>query len=317
MTAQKRPIRALAMRNPIEFGIYCEQQNRSWPQLVEIWLAAEEAGFDTAWLFDHFIPEEADESGSCFEAWSLLAALATQTTRIRIGVLVSSNTHRHPAVLAKQAVTVDHVSEGRLNLGIGTGWRELEHSAYGIPLPTARERVDRLGEALELMRRLEIDDRPSFDGRYYRLDNAPFAPKPVQAHIPVVVAAIGPRMLRHVARYADQWDTWGGPEVIAANGVVVDALAREMGRDPLAIRRSICTGEAPLSSHDVLAAHVANYAAAGVSTFIFNVAFDRPVELIRRVAPWMNELRDAYGDVSAAPGARGSVRTRWSGAHLP
>jgi F420-dependent oxidoreductase-like protein len=294
MTADDRPVHELEIRNPIQFGVYSEQQNRSWSEMAEIWTAAEEAGFDTAWLFDHFIPEEADESGSCFEAWSLLAALASQTTRIRIGVLVSSNTHRHPAVLAKQAVTVDHVSGGRLNLGIGTGWRELEHRAYGIPLPTARERVDRLGEALEVIRRLEMDDRPSFDGRYYRLENAPFAPKPLQGHIPIVIGAIGPRMLRLVARYADQWDTWGGPEVIVANGAVVDGLARDLGRDALAIRRSICHGAEELSGYSVLAAHVAKYTAAGVSTFIYNLAVDRPVDLIRTVGPWLTELRDAY-----------------------
>jgi alkanesulfonate monooxygenase SsuD/methylene tetrahydromethanopterin reductase-like flavin-dependent oxidoreductase (luciferase family) len=138
-----------------------------------------------------------------------------------------------------------------------------------------------------------MESRPSFDGHYYRLEEAPFGPGPVRGHIPVVIGAIGPRMLRHVARYADQWDTWGGVDRIAENGRVVDELARSLGRDPRAIRRSICTGAEPLRSAEALRRHVARYAASGVDTFIYNVG-DEPdaLELVSRSAGWLEEVAE-------------------------
>jgi alkanesulfonate monooxygenase SsuD/methylene tetrahydromethanopterin reductase-like flavin-dependent oxidoreductase (luciferase family) len=278
-------------RNPIRFGIYTQQEHRTWPQMVEIWAAADEAGFDQAWLFDHFFPEDDDEGGSCFESWTLLAALATQTRRIDIGVLVSGVTYRHPSILAKQAVTVDHVSGGRLVLGLGAAWREPEHRAYGIDLPAAGIRVAQVGEALEMLRRLEAEERASFAGSHFSLDGAPFGPKPVHGHMPVCVAAIGPKMLRHVARYADQWDTWGGPETIARNGALVDELAASFGRAPADIRRSICVGYEPLATLETQVEHIRRYAAAGVDTFIYNMAMADAPAAIRRVGERLEELR--------------------------
>lgn len=284
----------VTLRNPIRFGIYTQQEWRSWAELVETWQAADEAGFDQAWLFDHFFPEEGDDTGPCFESWTLLAALATQTRRIAIGVLVSGVTYRHPSILAKQAATVDHVSGGRLILGLGAAWREPEHRAYGIELPPPGIRVERVGEALELIRRLESEERATFEGRHYRLEAAPFGPKPVHGHLPVCVAAIGPRMLRHVARYADQWDTWGGPERIAANGAVVDAAAAAAGRDPRQIRRSICTGHEPLATLESQVAHVERYAPAGVDTFLYNMAMPNAPEAIAEVGRRLPELRERF-----------------------
>ena len=296
---EEGPVSHVSLRHPIRFGIYTQQEHRSWAEMVEIWQAAEEAGFEQAWLYDHFFPEEGDETGSCFESWTLLSALATQTRRIGIGVLVSGVTYRQPAILAKQAVTVDHISGGRLSLGLGTAWREPEHRAYGIDLPRPGIRVDRVGEALELMRRLETEERATFEGTYYRLEDAPFGPKPVHGHIPVCVAALRPRMLGLVARYADQWDTWGGTEAIAANGPIVDRLAIEAGRDPLAIRRSICTGYEPLETLETQVEHLDRYAASGVDTFIYNMAMERPVTAIVEVGRRLPGLREQYAAGSA------------------
>src|SRR4051794_14075928 len=141
-------------RHPLTFGIVTGQHQLTWEQLVEHWQTAEEVGFDTILLFDHFMALYADPDGPCLEASTLLAALALKTSRVKIGVLVYGNTHRHPAVLAKEIVTVDHISGGRAILGIGTGWNEREHRAYAIPFPSAGDRVDMLDESLQVMRSL-------------------------------------------------------------------------------------------------------------------------------------------------------------------
>ena len=185
----------------------------------------------------------------CLEAWTLLAALAAVTARIRLGVLVSSNTFRHPSLLAKEAVTVDHVSGGRLILGIGTGWHEDEHRRYGFELPEPAERVDRLEEAVEILVRLQEEPRVTFEGRYYHLDDAVFEPRPVQRpRIPLLIAAHRPRMIRLAARFADQWDTFPelpGPRPMASRRrsgeriAMLDAACAAAGRDPATIRRSV------------------------------------------------------------------------------
>ncbi|HEX7471931.1 MAG TPA: LLM class flavin-dependent oxidoreductase [Candidatus Limnocylindrales bacterium] len=192
----------------VRFGSFLSQASHSWAEVLADFVQAEELGFDHAWLVDHFVDTDGSPDLPCLEAWTLLAALAMKTSRIRLGVLVSSNTFRHPALLAKEAVTVDHVSGGRLILGIGTGWHEDEHRRFGIDLPPVGERVDRLEEAIVLIRSLMSQERTTFEGRHYRLDDAPFEPRPVQPHIPLLIAAHRPRMLRLAARYADQWDTF-------------------------------------------------------------------------------------------------------------
>ena len=150
---------------PLEprFGVFMSQANKPWSQVLDEFVRAEELGFDTAWLVDHLLDTDGPPEHPCLEAWTLLAAIAAHTSRIRIGVLVTSSTFRHPAILAKQAVTVDHVSGGRLTLGMGTGWHEGEHRRYGIDLPPAVERVDRLAEAVELVVRLMTEPRVTFE----------------------------------------------------------------------------------------------------------------------------------------------------------
>lgn len=235
----------------VRFGCFLSQQMQTWAQILDEFQVAEDLGFDHAWLVDHFVDTDGSPDLPCLEAWTLLAALAAKTSRIRLGVLVSSNTFRHPALLAKEAVTVDHVSGGRLILGIGTGWHEDEHRRFGIDLPPVGERVDRLEEAIVMIRGLTSQQRTTFAGRYYRLDDAPFQPRPVQARIPLLIAAHRPRMLRLAARYADQWDTFATLPGSATDGIgtpvadriaALDAACAEIGRDPAEIRRSTWAG---------------------------------------------------------------------------
>ncbi|MBX6341220.1 MAG: LLM class flavin-dependent oxidoreductase, partial [Thermomicrobiaceae bacterium] len=216
----------------LEFGLVTPQEWRRWEEIREQWRWAEESGWDSAWVWDHFFSLNGGEGGPNLEGWTLLAALAAETSRLQLGVLVTGITHRHPAILFKEAVTVDVVSDGRLIFGVGAAWNEREHEAYGIPFPPPAERVARVGEAMEMYRLLESRERVTFHGRYYRLENAPFEPKPVYGHIPILIGTTGPRMLRHVARYADQWDGGGPPERYRALSEQLDARCREIGRDP-------------------------------------------------------------------------------------
>src|SRR5579859_1012300 len=158
----------------MRFGIVTDQ-NLRWPTLVERWRLFEQLGFDSAWDCDHFI-QPSRPTGPYFEAWTLLAALAAVTARIRLGVLVTSNTFRHPSLLAKEAVTVDHISNGRLEIGFGAGWYEPEHPAFGLELWPPGERVDRFAEAVELIHNWLTQDETTFAGRYYQLEKAPTRP---------------------------------------------------------------------------------------------------------------------------------------------
>lgn len=256
--------------NELNFGLVTGQHWRSWEELKDQWLWSEQTGWDSAWTFDHFFSLYDGDSGPCFEGWTLLAGLAAITSRIQLGVMVTSITHRLPAVLAKEAVTVDVMSGGRLILGVGAGWQEREHEAYGIEFPKPRERVDRFGESMEVYRRLESEQRASFDGRYYTLKDAPFEPKPVFGHVPILIGSRGRRMMRHVARYADQWDGGGTPDEYLATGKRLNDLCREIGRDPGDIRWVYTTGGDPLESEDAFRTHVRDYAEIGVRSFFFD-----------------------------------------------
>ena len=224
----------------LRFGIMATSQS-SWGEIQSLWQEIEELGFDSAWVYDHLLRPD-DEATPILEAWTLLAALAQKTSRLRIGCLVTANTFRHPALLAKMATTIDHLSGGRLELGLGAGWMEREHHAYGIPFYTAKERAERLREAAALIHALWSAEPAHFSGKYYQLDNPPFAPQPLQRpHPPLVIGGAGRKwILPTVARYADTWNVhFRTPQAVADLNAVLDGYCRDIGRDPQEIERSL------------------------------------------------------------------------------
>ena len=203
----------------MRFSVQTGQENISWDELLDTWQLLEGLSYDAAWTTDHLLPAGAgDADGPCLEGWTTLAALAARVPRLRLGTMVTCNTFRNPAHLAKIATTVDVISGGRLNFGIGAGWFEREHAAYGFDFGTAGERFDRLEEALQVIRLLWSGEQGvSFRGDHYRLEDAPFVPAPVQQpHPPIWVGGAGPnRTLRLVAKYADAWNGNGTLELLA------------------------------------------------------------------------------------------------------
>jgi len=227
----------------LSFGIKTAPQHTTYEAIRRIWREADqEPEFAHAWLFDHFVPLSGDLDGPCLEGWTLLAALAAETSRLRIGIMVTGNTYRHPAILANMGATVDIVSHGRLDFGIGAGWNELEHDSYGIPLYPAAERIHRLAEACEVIRLLWTEPRVDFAGSYYHLREARCEPKPIQKpHPPFVIGGSGERLtLRVVAQYASVWNFSGGSpqEFSRLSGILNDHCAA-VGRDPATIQRSV------------------------------------------------------------------------------
>jgi alkanesulfonate monooxygenase SsuD/methylene tetrahydromethanopterin reductase-like flavin-dependent oxidoreductase (luciferase family) len=173
------------------------------------------------------------------EVWTILSALGASVPRIGLGTLVCGNTYRHPAVLAKMAATLDHVSGGRVVLGLGAGWQQNEHEAYGIPFHTLRERLARLDEACQVVKALFTQERATFKGHYYQLENAPLEPKPVQRPLPLLVGGGGEKVtLRIAARHADEWNVWGDPDTLRRKNGILDGYCGELGRNPREIQRS-------------------------------------------------------------------------------
>jgi alkanesulfonate monooxygenase SsuD/methylene tetrahydromethanopterin reductase-like flavin-dependent oxidoreductase (luciferase family) len=216
------------------------QQRMPWDEVVRRVRLAEDLGFDGAWGFDHFQPMFGEGPGETFEGMTTLAALAGVTSRIRLGLLVSGMTYRHPSVFAAQAMTVDHASHGRLELSFGAAWFDKEHTELGIPFPPTGERFDLLEDALEIVTRLSTGDVVSYDGKVVSLQGAQVRPPTVQQpHPPIWIGGSGPkRTLPLVARYADAWHTWGTPNSLVEANQRVDELATAAGRDPSSILRA-------------------------------------------------------------------------------
>lgn len=222
---------------------------RTWPEILAGAELAADLGWYGVWVPDHFMPPEGGygggagpdaELGPVHEAWTLAAAIGAAVSRVRVGVLVSGNTYRHPAVVAKMATTLDHITHGRAVLGLGASWQENEHRRYGIPFGSPAERSGRLEEAAEIIRHLLTEPRTSFNGRHYHLDEAPLEPKPIHP-LPLLIGGGGERRtLRTAARWAQEWNIWGRPADLAAKGAVLDAHCRAAGRDPGDITRSAC-----------------------------------------------------------------------------
>jgi len=272
-----------------EFGMQTIQ-NWTWAETCERWEWFEALGFDSLWLTDH-LTRTAKPDDPYFEAWTLLSALAVVTKRPRLGVLVSSNTFRHPSVLAKQAVTLDHISGGRLELGIGAGWFELEHEMFGLEFPPTGELVDRYAEALDLLDRYLRNDITSFEGAFYTLREAPNRPAPVQQpRPPLVLGAHGPRMIRLAARYADTWNSRGTPQEMRERNELMDEACAKEGRDPREVKRSLLyviaqmPEERPWDSVDAFVDYVGRFAEAGVQEFIFQPPDPEHYDMVERVA---------------------------------
>ena len=224
----------------MRFGMFTSMGNQTWPGVLELWKHAEATKWDVACVTDHFVPNTKEREGAMLEGWSTLTALSALVPHIQVGTIVLGNTYRHPAVVAKMAAQVDIISGGRLLLGLGAGWQENEHEAYGIPFYTMRERLERLDEACQVLKSLWTQDRSNFKGRYYTLSDAPLQPKAVQKpHPELMIGGGGEKVtLRTVARYADHWNVWGGPKVLAHKGRILDEHCGSVGRDPKSIRRS-------------------------------------------------------------------------------
>jgi F420-dependent oxidoreductase-like protein len=207
-----------------------------WDDIREIAAHCEQTGWDCVYFADHFMPNgpgPAALDGDMLECWSVIAALAAVVPRIQLAPLVTSVTYRHPAVLAKIASAVDQISHGRLTLGVGAGWQENEHVAYGLALGTVRERMDRFEEAIQILHSMLSQPRTTFSGRYYQLVDAPCQPAPAQGRLPLLIGGGGERRtLPLAARYADHWNTWTTPEQLAHKISVLTAQCEQIGRDP-------------------------------------------------------------------------------------
>jgi F420-dependent oxidoreductase-like protein len=267
-------------------------QNATIEQYRAVWRIADEAGFDHCWCMDHFATLGGRDDGPIFEAWALLAAMAATTSRTRVGCAVTGNTYRHPAVLAKAAVTVDHLSGGRLEFGIGAGWAENEHTMLGLPFGTAGDRADRLEEACQVVRSLWTQERASFAGQHYQLTGAVAEPKPVQQpHPPIWIGGAGRRRtLRIAAQHASVWNAPGGsPEEVADLSGVLDRHCADIGRDPSEIRRSVQV-RIPATPDELLAL-AAPYAAVGVTDLLLILHAADPVAQAGQAGELLPRLR--------------------------
>ncbi|MCU0478750.1 MAG: TIGR03560 family F420-dependent LLM class oxidoreductase [Chloroflexi bacterium] len=304
----------------IRFGAQLWSQATTWPALADAAVASEEAGWDSVWTWDHLHAIFGPWEQPVFEGWLAMAAIAARTSRVRVGLMVGANTFRNPGHTAKLAATLDHVSGGRAVLGIGGAWFAREHEAFGIDFgATVGERLDRLEEAVGLMRRLLDGERFSHAGRFYRLDDALASPRPVQEHLPILVGGSGPRKtLRTVARWADGWNTSGTLEEVAARDAILREHCAAVGRDsatiertvsfPIVLRddpadavrafRALCdhngtpdAGNVPtlLGSPDAVAAAIRPYVELGFTTVI-----------VRLPAPYDPETIARVGEVRAA-----------------
>jgi F420-dependent oxidoreductase-like protein len=275
----------------MRFAIKTAPQNTTWDAMLEVWRAADDIEiFESGWTFDHFYPIFSDSTGPCLEGWITLTALAQATRRLRIGTLVTGIHYRHPAVLANMAATLDIVSGGRLELGIGAGWNEEESGAYGIPLGTPRERSDRFEEACEVLVGLLSQPTTTFKGSYYELTDAMCNPKPIQQpHPPICIGGSGEkRTLRTAARFAQHWNFVGGtPEQFAHARDVLHQHCADIGRNP---------AEILLSTHVQYTGDPAETAAAaaalGAAGAELGIVTMRPPHTAAAVEPLANALSE-------------------------
>lgn len=272
----------------MRFAIKTRPEHTTWQRLRDVWIAADEFEiFESAWNWDHFYPLSGDMAGPNFEGWSMLAAMAQATSRIRLGCQVTGMIYRHPAVLANMAATVDIISDGRLELGVGAGWNQMECDAYGIDLPPLKERFDRFDEGVQAIIGLLSDPVTNFDGQYVKLTDAFCEPKPAQRpHPPITIGGKGPkRTLRAAARWAQQWnvivsdvDEWRQLKDILVGH------CEDLGRDPSEITCSVNVRIDPDQPLDNAVAQAAAYGEAGVDLVVMNLPLDASPSAVEPLA---------------------------------
>jgi F420-dependent oxidoreductase-like protein len=271
----------------LRFGIKTAQQFTTYEDILRVWTEADSIpSIEHAWAFDHFIPLGPDPTGPQLEGWTLLGALAARTERLRLGLMVTGNIYRHPAVLANMATTVDIISQGRLDFGIGAGWNELECSMYGIELYSTGERIRRLGEACEVIKLLWTQTVANFDGKYYHLKDARCEPKPVQKpYPPFVIGGGGEQLtLRIVAQYASVWNFAGGDvETFRHKNEVLEEHCAAIGRDSHTIERSI---QWPINYNNMgeVRDDIRPYIEARASHIILNLRAPYPERIVHTLA---------------------------------
>ncbi|MGW7684488.1 TIGR03560 family F420-dependent LLM class oxidoreductase [Kribbella sp. NPDC054772] len=272
----------------MRFAIKTRPEHTTWQQMRDVWVAADQFEiFESAWHWDHFYPLSGDMQGPNLEAWTTLAALAQATSRIRVGCQVNGMIYRHPAVLANMAATTDIISNGRLELGIGAGWNEMETAAYGIDLYPLKERFDRFDEGTQAIIALLTEKVANFDGTYVKLTDAYCNPKPVQTpHPPITIGGKGPkRTLRAVAKWAQQWNVIvPNPQEWTPLKEVLVQRCEEVGRDVNEITCSVNVRIDPDRPLDKAVAEAAAYGEAGVDLVVMNLPLDAPPSVLEPLA---------------------------------
>jgi F420-dependent oxidoreductase-like protein len=277
----------------MRFAFKTAPQHTTWADMLAVWQAADDIEvFESGWTFDHFYPIFSDTTGPCLEGWTTLTALAQATRRVRLGTLVTGIHYRHPAVLANMVSSLDIISGGRLELGIGAGWNEQESGAYGIELGTPGQRSDRLEEACQVLIGLLSQETTTFKGEYYQLENARNEPKgKQQPHPPICIGGSGERRtLRTAARFAQHWNFVGGtPEQFAHKREVLHTYCKDIGRNP---------DEILLSSHvmfdgdpSATAASAAALGEAGVQLGIVHIRPPHDPAVLEPLATALSDLR--------------------------
>ena len=230
------------MTTPMQYSMWIPNEYAVGPRWPT-WPSLADAGpWRAIWYADHYMPNTATEEvadGDVYEAWTALPAIAAVTERVKLGPLVSPTSIHHPALLANRAATLDRISDGRFILGLGAGWQINEHAAYGFDLEAPGDRVARFEEAIEIVRSLLDEPRTDFDGRFYRFSDAPCQPAPVQSPLPILVGTAGPRMLRATARFAQEWNTWGAPDVAGEKMALFRSACEAVGTDPASLHTSV------------------------------------------------------------------------------
>ncbi|HKR99390.1 MAG TPA: LLM class F420-dependent oxidoreductase [Candidatus Dormibacteraeota bacterium] len=272
----------------IRFGVYSGPQHASFADCLALWQRCEELGYDWVSVFDHFMPIVGDPDGPCFEGPTMMAAMAAHTTRVRVAILVTGVTYRHPAVGANIAAAIDHISGGRCEYGVGAAWFEREHRQYGIPFPRLGVRMDMLDEACRVMRGLWTEERFSFEGKHFTVTDAQLDPKPLQPRLPLIIGGEGEkRTLRIVAEHADVWNTgFGDIETFRHKLDVLSRHCADVGRDPAEIRKSL-TFRAVLAEDEAALEERRRELAPTLPIEESNFLFLTPEQCVERMRPFV------------------------------